>query len=679
MPRGILVELLLISLLVTLTLVPVLTFALKATRPRRALIFAGLWLIVPTSLTWSALRLRVPPLLEHEVEDRPIERPDGGYVSSDTCEACHPGEYASWHRSYHRTMTQAATPASILGDFDGVHLEWKGQAYDLSIDEEAAWVELEDPLASRAGKRVKRKVVMSTGSHLDQLYWLDAGREDRLIHPFAFYHSKRLERWVPVEASYLADPNSIDPVLRPGDWNARCINCHTTGGTPRLTSGTGPNRRGSFDTRVVEFGIACEACHGPAAEHVRRNRDPFHRVSQHLQGESDGTIVNPANLDSKRSSRICGSCHSISVRKARHLGSTRQGFERDAYRPGMQGPDSRVFVEPRLIDPGYPAAGHERDNHAAVLAEVEAHPQLVESSFWRDGMVRISGRDYSAMIQSPCYERGELACSSCHSMHKSPEDERSLDAWAHHQVEPSRYGNRACTQCHPDFEQPSELVAHTRHTANSPGSSCYNCHMPYTTYGMLKAIRSHQISSPSVQESVETGRPNACNLCHLDQTLAWTAEQLEEGYGITPPALSGDERAISTGALWALRGEAGVRALAAHAMGWEPAMAGSGSDWMTPILSQLLADPYDAVRYIAADSLGKRERFADFEYDFTESPAQQQDALFRARMIWSSQPVEIPSPSDARARLRNEQGQFLFAEMSRLLRDRDDTPVFLAE
>jgi len=679
LPGGTLAELLLISLLVALTMVPLLVFAFRATRPRSALLLAGLWLLVPASLTWSALQLRTPPVPEHAVEDRPIEAPDEGYVSSDTCEACHPGEYASWHRSYHRTMTQAATPENILGDFDGVHLEWKGRSYDLSIDDEAAWVELEDPGQAGSGKRVKRKVVMSTGSHLDQLYWLDAGRDDRLIHPFAFYHSKRLDRWLPVEAAYLADPETVDASLRPGDWNARCINCHTTGGTPRLTSGAGPNRRGSFDSRVVEFGIACEACHGPAEEHVRRNRDPVHRAAQHLQGESDGSIVNPANLDSRQSSRICGSCHSISVRAARHAGSRRQGFERDTYRPGKPGPDSRVFIEPRLMDPDYRAPGHERGRQAAVLAELEAHPQLFESSFWSDGMVRISGRDYSAMIQSPCYERGELACSSCHSMHKSPEDGRSLDAWAHHQVDPARYDNRACTQCHAGFEQPAELVAHTRHTADSSGSSCYNCHMPYTTYGMLKAIRSHEISSPSVQESVETGRPNACNLCHLDQTLAWTAERLEEGYGIAVPPLSEDERDISAGALWALRGEAGVRAVAAHAMGWQPAMAASGSEWMTPILSQLLADPYYAVRYIAADSLKKRERFANFEHDFIEPPARQQDVLFRARMIWSSQPIEIPSRDAGRAVLRNEQGEFLFAEMSRLLRDRDDTPVFLAE
>ncbi|MCZ6560865.1 MAG: hypothetical protein O6931_08260, partial [Gammaproteobacteria bacterium] len=33
-----------------------------------------------------------------------------GFVSSTACRACHPGNYQSWHDSFHRTMTQAAVP-----------------------------------------------------------------------------------------------------------------------------------------------------------------------------------------------------------------------------------------------------------------------------------------------------------------------------------------------------------------------------------------------------------------------------------------------------------------------------------------------------------------------------------------------------------------------------------------
>ena len=32
-------------------------------------------------------------------------------------------------------------------------------------------------------------------------------------------------------------------------------------------------------------------------------------------------------------------------------------------------------------------------------------------------MVRVGGRDYTAMVESPCYLKGELSCLSCHQMH----------------------------------------------------------------------------------------------------------------------------------------------------------------------------------------------------------------------------------------------------------------------
>ena len=126
--------------------------------------------------------------------------------------------------------------------------------------------------------------------------------------------------------------------------------------------------------------------------------------------------------------------------------------------------------------------------------------------------------------------------------------------------------------------------------------------MPYTTYGLLKTIRSHQISSPSVPATLETGRPNACNLCHLDKTLGWTAQYLEAWYSRTPPALGSDEQSVAASLLWLLKGDAGQRAIVAQSMGWPAAQQASGTGWLTPYLALTAKDSYDAVRYIAARS-----------------------------------------------------------------------------
>src|SRR5205085_1722539 len=144
----------------------------------------------------------------------------------------------------------------------------------------------------------------------------------------------------------------------------------------------------------------------------------------------------------------------------------------------------------------------------------------------------------------------------------------------------------------------------------------YNCHMPYTTYGLLRTLRSHQISSPSVAASVQTGRPNACNLCHLDKTLAWTANALGNWYGTPAVPLDADQQSIAASLLWALRGDAGQRALVAAAMGWPPAQQASGTNWLTPYLSGLLDDPYDAVRYVSYTSLRTLPWLRTLQYNF---------------------------------------------------------------
>ena len=58
---------------------------------------------------------------EIPVPEASIPRVDrtGDYVSSDTCKKCHPGAHASWHNTFHRTMTQVVSPETVVGDFDG--------------------------------------------------------------------------------------------------------------------------------------------------------------------------------------------------------------------------------------------------------------------------------------------------------------------------------------------------------------------------------------------------------------------------------------------------------------------------------------------------------------------------------------------------------------------------------
>jgi predicted CXXCH cytochrome family protein len=557
---------------------------------------------------------------------RPVD--DGGYVTSGTCRACHPGEYASWHHSFHRTMTQPATSTTVRAPFAGETLtDGDGRTYHLRRDGEALWADISGVGARRIG--------LVTGSHHMQAFWLPGDRGNAQIEfPFTYLFDDR--RWVQRRDVFLV---GTEYTKEPSVWNRVCIECHVTGGQPEIDT-----RTQAPSSRVAELGIACEACHGPAAAHVAANQSPWRRQSLHDSGRGDATIVNPARLSPPRAAEVCGQCHGIGCPPDTWLEA---GIR---YRPGQELADTKPILQLATL----------RTSNCGQ--QIAADSSFAPGRYWRDGMVRVSGREYNGLLESPCAKGGKLSCLSCHSMHEGDPDR---------QLARDGDSNAACTQCHRAIA--GALEAHTHHRAGSTGSTCYNCHMPHTTYGLLRAMRSHQISVPGVQAELDTGRPNACNLCHLDRTLAWTADALQRWYGTPLPSLTSQQRTVAASVLEVARGEAGVRAIVAWSMGWSAARAASDGDWMAPYLIELLDDEYAAVRYVAYRSLRQLRGFEDLDYDYVApQPARwaaQQDA--RGRHSAATRRPELLHAAD---------GRFLRGELERLMAERpEDDQMFLAE
>ena len=648
-----------------------LALLIRRRRRRRAVVVATA--LFSAAIAWTALSLRVAPLSEEDIPLRPIAVPDDGYVSSQTCRSCHPREYTTWHDSYHRTMTQLATPETVLGDFDGTRIEWQGTTYRLGREDDVFFIEFDAAGPEGATRRVRRPILMTTGSHHVQLYWYPTG-ENRNLELFPWVYLLSEKRWMPRKSIFVLPPEMRQPyrgqpAAEPGEgaaegerwpdsqrWNHTCIHCHTTRGQPMFSE---------LDTRAAEFGIACESCHGPAEEHIRSNQDPQRRYRLYLGGQRDDTIVDPSRLSHRRGSQVCGICHGFSYPRGE------QELYRDlsvgrSFEPGDEITDTRIVVQP--------SQGLE-----SLRGLPEYQAGVREQSFWADGMIRVKGREYNGLIDSPCYQTEEFSCFSCHTMHPAADDPRPRLEWANDQLKPGMDGNLACLQCHAEFAAADRLSAHSRHPPESSGSQCYNCHMPYTTFGLLKAIRSHQVDSPSVAVSLETGRPNACNQCHLDKTLAWGAEHLENWYGIAPPELSEVERAVPASLLWMLAGDAAQRGLITWSMGWDAARETSGTHWMTPFLAQLLIDPYDAVRFEAIRSLRRQPGFEDFEYDFVGPPDERQAAAKRAAALGRTLSAPAGQVADAMSLIDDPGGIVPGDIFARLLTRRNDRMVALAE
>ena len=75
----------------------------------------------------------------------PQQSQQGGFVSSESCRECHKQEHSSWHDSFHRTMTQVATPETVVGSFDNVTLNSRGRDYHLKRRGDEFLVTMADP------------------------------------------------------------------------------------------------------------------------------------------------------------------------------------------------------------------------------------------------------------------------------------------------------------------------------------------------------------------------------------------------------------------------------------------------------------------------------------------------------------------------------------------------------
>jgi len=576
-----------------------------------------------------------------------------GYVGSKTCRSCHEDQFESWHRSYHRTMTQIAAPDTVKADFHNLALTNDGTRFVLSQKSNEFWVHMERIAPASFGEpspeALDVRVGLVTGSHHMQVFWVPGGAGNMQVgFPFTWLLPEK--RWVPRNSTFVRPPNIAH---RSEVWNVVCSRCHATGIEPRVDSAAR-----TMDTRAGELGIACEACHGPAQRHVearlaaRKNNAPA-PDAQTLRSE----IVHPRKIDPRRASQVCGFCHSMKWFD-RSEAWLQHGFR---YRPGDDLEQTTPIIRPSQVEtiPGL-------EDYLA------RNPDLLGDFFWPDGMVRVSGRDYNGLLESPCYKGGRFSCLSCHSLHESDPDD---------QLSTRGKDNQACLQCHDRFRAESEVTAHTRHQPGSSGSQCYNCHMPHTTYGVLKAIRSHQVSSPRVADQLATGRPNACNLCHLDKPLAWTADWLGRWFGQSQPVLSKDQTQVADSVRLALAGDAGQRVLVAWHFGWQAALQASGKSWIPPVLGQLLDDSYAAVRCVAERSLKQIEpNLLPPDYDYTLSPETRVMILPRLLERWSGgmrAASEPGMPAQTLVRLNDPVG--MQNEFQRLIRERDQRPVRLRE
>ena len=489
-------------------------------------------------------------------------RIDAGYLESGDCRKCHETNYASWRATYHRTMTQEVGPQSVLGDFDHNNtITYQGVLAEMVREDGRYWMKL----TGVDGAKQQLEIVRTVGSRRIQQYLTK--KDDTWVRlPIAYDIVQH--RWMHLNGSFFF-PDGSDYKQHVAEWNGNCVFCHNVKAQPHLDW-----IDKSWNTEVAELGIACGACHGPAGEHASRALSPVTRYRWHLNDSASPpiSVVNPDRLDSDRSAMVCGHCH------------------------GQRIPDPPNLIRTMMRADPYDAGKNLRDFYKPVQCEDKVGPVSFAPRFWQDGSPRLTAYEYQGLTRSKCFQAGtpgkRITCTSCHDMHGG--DPRG-------QLTEKMKTNAACTQCHQQFIKPAQLAEHTKHSNESTGSLCYNCHMPSIVYGIMSAHRTHDITIPRPDETVRFGKPNACNQCHMDwsvnRAIATSQRLWPDAYAESRAGGPSFDQPEGERALFA--GDAVMRALTAAAM--TPA-----TDATAPLLLEAMQDRYPIVRYFAANALAEQ-------------------------------------------------------------------------
>lgn len=509
----------------------------------------------------------------------------GRPVGSEGCRTCHPAQHETWHASYHRTMTQAATDpdAIVLAPFEGETLQTAG--FTATFDGgDAPHVRVVRDVDGSVLLDVDVELTVGTHRYQQYVARIDRGGGERERWRLPFAYHPEAERWLHLGGAFLF------PDLTEGDseaylrhlsrWNDNCVFCHNTEPNPGLQID------GSFQTEVAELGIGCEACHGPAEGHRDRQANPLRRLLSAVDEAGDPAITHPGRLAPDRHSEVCGRCHG-------------QRIGKDL---------ADVLAHGDRFLPGTPLSEVSRPILAeARLASDPPGARPFATRFWADGTPRLSAYEYQALMLSPCYDEGRgLSCADCHTMHgETPAM----------QLRPGAQTDAACVgRCH-DIEP-----THGGHAE----TTCQSCHMPRVTYGLLQGMISHRVTTPDPGALVtRDDMPDACTQCHVDQTREWAAASMQV-LGLSGTAAERSADAVSRVERDLIGGDPVQRALAAHALA-RPESVGDPQRRLRALVDAL-EDDYPAVRWFAIrglSSLAPRALLPLIErYDFMADVAE---------------------------------------------------------
>jgi predicted CXXCH cytochrome family protein len=412
-------------------------------------------------------------------------RPDRSapeFVGSAACASCHAREADAWRPSQHAHAMQPATPQTVLGHFDGGRVANGSDSYAFSRRGDTSVISA----IGADGARHDYGVRYTFGVWPLQQYLVELSKGRIQTMPIAWDARPTTDggqRWFSLAPGVEAPPTDQFHWTGSGyNWNYMCADCHSTAVRKGYVADSS-----TFHTTFSAINVGCEACHGPASQHVSWANYP---AWMRRFWSSDGL---PAQLTER-----AGVHWSIDSATGNARRSTPRTTDREIETC------AQCHARRNHIADGYTAGQPLLDYYAPL--------PIVRGLYHPDGQQLDEVYTYASFLQSKMYSAG-VTCSDCHNPHT-----QQLRA----------PGNAVCAQCHRPAKY--DTSAHHFHRAGGPGAQCVSCHMPDTTYMQIDHRRDHSIRIPRPDLSVTLGTPNACTRCHADRSAQWAAAAIRRWY-----------------------------------------------------------------------------------------------------------------------------------------------------
>jgi Tfp pilus assembly protein PilF len=391
--------------------------------------------------------------------------PAANYVGSADCATCHQTEYQAWSGSHHQQAMLAPTAQNVTGDFDNAGFEYDGIESHFSTEADRYLVVTD----GAHGRLEEFEVRYAFGVDPLQQYLLalPGGRLQALgIAWDSRPPAEGGQRWFHLHPDEQVDHTDVLHWTRDSqNWNYMCADCHSTNVRKDYDKDTH-----SYQSQFSEISVGCEACHGPASNHVAWANTGI--------GESGLQRLG----DQARQINACAPCHS------------RRSQLAEGFRPHLPYLDHYL---PALLDSGL---------------------------YYADGQVLDEVYVYGSFLQSKMHAQG-VTCSHCHEPHSATlrTSDNGLCSQCHSSSPRADFPTLAAG----NYDSPE----HHMHPAGSPGSRCIACHMTDRTYMQVDDRRDHSFRIPRPDLSESLGVPNACNNCHTNKSPAWARERIAKQFG----------------------------------------------------------------------------------------------------------------------------------------------------